>query len=176
MAFKINMDWAYARGKDRWRKWMDVSTEILYQWMHVSGFMMTKWLTLLVEFVLIISASQRLFPVFLPIVTILSCSVPFLNHCISLTFFYLSFYIFPTLPWFSFLFLGAVLCSQDSFFLRTRSWKAIHGFFNETLLHLCASVCEREGKRDEEQEIKRGKGIPGAGLQYHLYANLLRLW
>lgn len=43
----------------------------------------------------------------------------------------------------------------------------------------CVCVCEcvnDSERRKKGGEIKRGKGILGARLQYHLYANLLRLW
>lgn len=74
------------------------------------------------------------------------------NHCLSLAFY----------PWLAFfLLLGAVLCSQAHCFLRTRSWKAIHWFLNASPITFACLW---------------GKGIPGAVLQYHLYANLFRLW
>ena len=112
----------------------------------------------------------------------------FLNSILIIAFPYLfyinlSIYLFSFQLCFTFSFsLGAVLCSQGRFFPRTRSWKAIHGFFNETLLHLFASVCvnvrdgERETKKEKWREGKVLRGLCYSTICMQISSDFGKLW
>ena len=138
------------------------------------------------EFVLIISAWRRLFLFFLPIVSAPSCSLPVLIIAFFSHFFFYPLVFLPQLS-LAFSFSTEVLCcaakavsssehalerlfmdsSMKPYYICVRAWVCVC---------VCVCVRERERGRERRRKIKRGKGIPGAGLQYHLYANLFRLW
>lgn len=103
-------------GEDEWRKW-DVSAQIYY-------IICVSW----GEFVLIISASRRLFLFFLPIVP----SPILISHFLSSSFF----------------FLGAVLCSQGRFFL------ALERLFMDSSMkpyYICVRLWARERETEKEK-------------------------
>lgn len=65
-------------------------------------------------------------------------------------------------------------CTAEAVSSPERALERLFMDFSMKPYNICAQVCV--SVHESERKIKRGKGIMGAVLQYHLYANLLSLW